>query len=194
MKKLSKFSIKKRLRLKNFDYSNQGAYFITICTKNRIPFFDADNDHAINRMPTVTGKTIAENIWQLIPVQFPFVKLSNFVVMPDHMHGIIIIKKPVDNDSMDYGGVGHVINHMATEEMATKPGGFAGQKNPMLHKNLSTIIRWYKGRCSFEIRKHIPDFAWQSLFYDHIIRDAVSFRRIQKYIDDNPKKLQKSKY
>jgi putative transposase len=67
-----------------------------------------------------------------------------------------------------------------------KPGGFAGNKNPMLHDNISRIIRWYKGRCSFEMHKTHADFAWQSLFHDHIIRNSAEFERIQNYIAKNP--------
>jgi putative transposase len=67
-----------------------------------------------------------------------------------------------------------------------KTGGFAGSKNPMLNENVSRIIRWYKGRCSFEMRKTNPNFGWQSRFYDHIIRNAASFDRIHNYIEDNP--------
>ena len=59
-------------------------------------------------------------------------------------------------------------------------------KNPMFPDNISRIIRWYKGRCSFEMRKIHADFSWQFRFHDHIIRDAQSFDAIQNYIADNP--------
>ena len=67
-----------------------------------------------------------------------------------------------------------------------KRGGITGDKNPMLHDNISRIIRWYKGRCTFEIRKIRADFAWQARFYDHIIRNSDSFNRISEYIKSNP--------
>ena len=54
--------------------------------------------------------------------------------------------------------------------------GFAGNKNPMLNDNISRIIRWYKGRCSYEMRKFHADFAWQTRFYDHIIRNDESHK------------------
>lgn len=56
----------------------------------------------------------------------------------------------------------------------------------MLHQSISTIIRWYKGRTSFEIRKIQPDFGWQSRFHDHIIRSFDSYYRISEYIKNNP--------
>lgn len=58
----------------------------------------------------------------------------------------------------------------------------------MNHENISRIIRWYKGRCSFEMRKIHADFAWQTRFHDHIIRNDQSFQNISNYIINNPKK------
>ncbi|MEX2403493.1 MAG: hypothetical protein WD625_05130, partial [Balneolales bacterium] len=78
--------------------------------------------------------------------------------------------------------------------VAKQPGGFAGNKNPMLHDNLSKIVRWYKGRTSFESRKIHAGFAWQSRFHDHIIRNDESFHRISEYIINNPAKWQEDKF
>ena len=73
-------------------------------------------------------------------------------------------------------------------------GGFAGGKNPMFHDSISKIIRCYKGRCSFEIRKSHASFEWQSRFHDHIISNAHSYENIQNYIRDNPKKWKEDKF
>mgnify|MGYP002476918240 CR=1 FL=1 len=116
-----------------------------------------------------TGK-LAERFWKEIPDHFPFLELDNFVIMPNHVHGILIIKRGTAE----------------TRLIASLRGGFAGNKNPMFHINISRIIRWYKGRCSFEINKIHPGFAWQPRFYDHIIRDAADWERIRNYITDNP--------
>jgi len=91
----------------------------------------------------------------------------------------------IDNDPND---------NVANDNVANETGGFAGNKNPMLHQNISRIIRWYKGRCSFEIRKIHADFNWQSRFHDHIIRDARSFETIQNYIANNPANWNKDKF
>jgi REP element-mobilizing transposase RayT len=64
----------------------------------------------------------------------------------------------------------------------------------MMNENISRIIRWYKGRCSFEIRKIDSDFAWQSRFYDHIIRDEASFQKISNYIINNPANWQEDTF
>jgi putative transposase len=71
---------------------------------------------------------------------------------------------------------------------------FSGNKNPMLHENISKIIRWYKGRCSYESRKINSNFGWQSRFHDHIIRNSKSFDIIQNYIFENPSKWENDKF
>ncbi|MEO7174922.1 MAG: hypothetical protein ABIV51_03715, partial [Saprospiraceae bacterium] len=65
-------------------------------------------------------------------------------------------------------------------------GGFSTFNNPMLNENIAQVLRWYKGRCTFEIRKFEPDFAWQSRYYDIIIQNEESFHQVQSYIEDNP--------
>jgi putative transposase len=88
----------------------------------------------------------------------------------------------------------HVIASPSPPEKTESTGGATGDKNPMLQENISRIIRWFKGRTSYEIRKQKPDFSWQSRFHDHIIRDAKSFEHIQNYILDNPRKWQEDKF
>ncbi|MES2776162.1 MAG: hypothetical protein V4722_18435 [Bacteroidota bacterium] len=81
-------------RLANWDYTSNGSYFITICTKDRIHFFgEISNDE----MHLTEIGILAEKFWFEIPEHFPFVELGNFVVMPNHIHGIIIIDKNSKN-------------------------------------------------------------------------------------------------
>lgn len=169
----------KSARAEWWDYSNEGAYFITICTKNRVHFFG--NVIAKEMQLSETGK-LAEQYWYEIPEHFPFIQLGNFVVMPNHVHGILIISKPNETQTENEENPSNLI------EDTKKVGGFAGNKNPMLHDNISRVVRWYKGRCSFEIRKIQPDFAWLPRFHDHIIRNIDAFNNIQAYILNNPLK------
>ncbi len=67
-------------------------------------------------------------------------------------------------------------------------------QNPMLQDNLSRIILWYKGRTTFETRKTKADFAWQSRFHDHIIRNEQDYQRIAEYINHNPAKWVSDKF
>jgi len=87
-----KFKNKYRIpsaRLKNWDYRNDGAYFITICTKDRTPFFGNVVD---GKMQLSEIGKLAHQYWKEIPEHCPFVKLDAFVIMPNHMHGILMIK------------------------------------------------------------------------------------------------------
>ena len=227
---MDKFLNKYRIpsaRAQWWDYGWNGAYFITICTQNRELFFgeivraDAVTD-AINRVSTTPAGEMAYHYWQEIPDRFPFAELGDFIVMPNHVHGIIIIDKPVSVETQFIASNPEsqfiasnpesqfiasnpesqfiasnpesqfIASDQETRSIASlpnpqkQPGGFAGDKNPMLNDNISNIIRWYKGRCSFEIRKINTDFKWQSRFHDHIIRNDKEYQRISDYIINNP--------
>lgn len=207
-----------------WDYGWNAAYFITICTKDRICYFgkivetpihgvSTQNAHVVDTRsenvekrliaslthepqmrPSEIGQ-IANQYWLEIPERFPFVRLGNHIIMPNHVHGIVIIEKP--NDGRDSQiNERNVETRLIASLLETKQpiGGITGNHNPMLHDNLSKIIRWYKGRMSFESRKIHTDFAWQSRFHDHIIRDDKSFHTISEYIIDNPLKWAEDKF
>lgn len=167
-------------RLQTWDYGSNAAYFITICTAHRECFFGTI-EQGIMQLSDVG--TVAEKYWFEMPEHFPFIKPAAFVVMPNHVHGIIIIDKTdsindVSGDAMNRISTGDAINE--------RKGGFAGDKNPMLNENLSRVVRWYKGRVSFRSKTINPRFSWQSRFHDHIIRDDESFYKISRYIEQNP--------
>jgi REP element-mobilizing transposase RayT len=133
--------------------------------------------------------SIAHQYWCDIPHHFPFVELDAFVVMPNHVHGIIVINK-IDGGIVIDPRFPVETRLIASLQNASSPaspprGGITGHKNPMIHENLSKIIRWYKGGCSFEIRKNNIDFAWQPRFYDRVIRDHHEYCAIKDYIENN---------
>jgi len=167
-------------RLQTWDYSSNAAYFITICTKNREHFFGEIIGNELGMKLNELGK-LANRLWHEIPNHFPFIILEAFIVMPNHVHGILII----DNVETRLIASPPLIASLSTPS-ANKTGGITGNKNPMLHANISRVIRWYKGRCAFEMRKIHADFNWQTRFHDHIIRNAESFARIHNYIQNNP--------
>jgi REP element-mobilizing transposase RayT len=197
-------------RLQNWNYGTNGAYFITICTKDMQHFFGEVVD---KKMVLNTTGALAEEYWIEIVKQFPYVELGNFQIMPNHMHGILIIDKPavetrfiaskLNKEMVDDP---RFIASKLNKEMVDDPrfiasvqpeqeiGGFAGENNPMLADNISRIIRWYKGRCTFEMRKVNQNFGWHSRFHDHIIRNSESFERIQNYIEENPSRWEEDKF
>ncbi|MFA6183756.1 MAG: transposase [Parcubacteria group bacterium] len=188
-------------RLKNYDYSQNGMYFVTICTKDHKHFFGEviDGKMILNDV----GK-IVDKLWQEIPRYFPFVKLDIYQIMSNHIHGNLEI---IRDDNVETRFIASKTNHIhgnleiiRDDNVETRfitsqtNGGVAGGSNPMLNPDsLSSIIRWYKGRCSFEIRKNMKGvtFAWQPRFYDHIIRDNESLNKIREYIIENPEVWEK---
>ncbi len=178
-------------RLKNWNYGDNGYYFVTICTKNKIHFFGEITNEIIELFPT---EKIAEKLWREIPGHFPYIKLDKFIIMPNHIHGILIIDKK-DDRCDEAVNRRDAINRVSTGEMpGNHTGGITGNKNPMLNNNLSRVIRWYKGRTTFEIRKINPQFAWQNNYYDHIIRNEKSYLQISEYIINNPLKWKEDRY
>ena len=163
------------IRLKNWDYGSNGYYFITICTHNRKNYFGVINN---NEMVLSPIGQIAQTHWEEIPQRFLYATIDAFVIMPNHIHGIIIINKL---------GYSKGDNIDVKNDESKNSGGITKEHNPMLHDNLSRILRWYKGRVTFESRKTNLKFKWQSLFHDHIIKDDKALSNIQKYIENNPK-------
>lgn len=181
----------------NWDYRANAGYFVTICTKNRKCFFGnippktmQGNDFLSLMQLSQIGK-IAYDFWLEIPIHFPFVKLDEFVVMPNHVHGIVIIEKPdgteietgrsvVCNDPTKNGD-----NSIKNEQMANispKSG------------SLSAIIRSYKSAVTKNVRKINSNFAWLPRFHDHIIRNEMEFSRIANYIKNNPRNWNEDKF
>ena len=202
-------------RMQDYDYGSNGCYHVTICTKNREHYFGeivVETDNVETRRNVETrliaslrateiGK-IAEKFWLDIPNHFPFVILDQFVIMPNHIHGILIFNKNDDMNGQqqckDATPCRDAINRVSTDAGNTettehKTGGITGIHNPMLYENLGRVIRWFKGRVSFECRSLI-DFAWQERFHDHIIRDNNGLDNIRKYIINNPQNWQDDDY
>jgi REP element-mobilizing transposase RayT len=183
----NKFQNKYRIsssRLKNWDYGKNGAYFITICTGNREHFFGeivSVNDE--NEMKFNEIGLLANEFWAEIPKHFPFVELGNYQVMPNHVHGILIIdKKNVIDD---------VVIDIVVETLHCNISTGNGIKNEQMAKispksgAISTIICSYKSVVTKYAHHIHADFEWQERFHDHIIRDSESFKRIQNYIENN---------
>ena len=197
-----KFKDKYRIpsnRLKGHDYGMNGCYYVTICTKNREHYFGEIVNEKLQL--SETGK-IAEQYWLDIPNHFPFVVLDEFVIMPNHIHGILFFDKPDNNAHCENAIFGNAhggnaqgrdaINRVSTivpQQIVPPPkkiGGITGVHNPMLHENLGRVIRWFKGRVSFECRKINIDFAWQTRFHDSIIRNDDALANVRGYILNNP--------
>ncbi len=172
-------------RLQNWDYGANGAYFITICTENRDHFFGEifGGVMKLNELGL-----LAHEYWAEIPCRFPFVALGNFVVMPNHIHGILIIDKlthpglPVETLQCNVSTNADKCKNEKMAKISPKPG------------SVSTVVRSYKSVVSKNARLIHAGFGWQTRFYDHIIRDAQSFETIQNYIANNPANWERDKF
>lgn len=134
---------------------------------------------------------IAETCWQNIPLHFPFVKLGEFVIMPNHVHGIIIIDKA--DDGRNKTDVKHGVETQYFTSLRSgnqKPLNEFGPQS----RNLASIVRGFKIGVTKNARIIQPDFKWQPRYYDHIVRDRKSFNTISEYIRYNPTKWATDKY
>jgi len=149
------------------NYSEDGWYFTTICTKNYEPVFGKIQDGQIQLSPL--GK-IAEQCWLDLPNHYPNCQLDEFIIMPNHVHGIIIIENPAP----------------ISVRTGLKP---VPNPNPKKH-SLSEIVRGFKTFSSRKINTAQNEFLfrWQRSFYDHIIRNEKSLEKIRTYIYFNVEK------
>jgi len=176
-------------RLKGWDYSGNGCYFVTICTRDRECLF-GDLADGFVRLSQV-GE-IARNCWENIPKHFSAARLDEFVIMPNHIHGIVVIEN--DDCLDDCRDVGRDVACY----VSTGTGTGTGADNPMSKispkpGSLGVIVRSYKSAVTRRCRQGGYDFFWQSRFYDHIIRDDESFNRVREYIINNPIKWELDK-
>ena len=161
-------------RLPAWSYASNAGYFVTICTNGKKYFFGEVVEGEMQLSPI--GE-IAHKLWYEIPNHFSNCRIDLFCVMPNHVHGILVINQTQEEDAM---------NRVSTRGDGQR-GGVTGLFNPMLSKNsLSKIIRWYKGRCTFEINQIYEGFGWQERFHDNIIRDEFARDQIRQYIINNP--------
>ena len=161
-------------------------YFVTICTQNFVEWFGVVNNEKmdLNKM----GE-IANSCWTKIPNHFPNVELDEYIIMSNHIHGIIgindISRDADHNESNDKmksrtNSRRDVACNVSTSNRMSK---ISPKPN-----SLSVIIRSFKSAVTKLIRKsHNPNFAWQPRFYDHVIRNENSLEKIQNYILLNPK-------
>jgi len=187
------------IRAQWWDYGWSGAYFITICTQNREHYFGEIQN---NKMILSHVGIIADLLWHQIPKHHKNVELGDFVVMPNHIHGILIIDKQLDNvnvDNMDKVETGHALSLPSIQMLQTsspvefqKPGLKRFQN---IGKNtISSIVGSYKSAVTKHANRLGYTHQWQKLFYDNIIRDNNQYQRISDYIVSNPENWAKDKF
>lgn len=190
----NKFQNKYRIpsaRWREWNYGDEGAYFITICTKQREHYFGEIKN---GQMQLSEIGRIAHDEWLKSMDIRPDMNLDMecFVVMPNHFHGIVVIGKNEynlvrDNGvSTDYETETNIIELFQKIETITSANHFGPQS-----KNLASIMRGFKSAVTTNARELNISFGWQTRFHDHVIRDDDEFRRIAFYIEQNPMNWEK---
>lgn len=158
-------------------------YSVTICTKNHECHFFENKTVELS----IIGK-IVQQFWMEIPDHFSNVSLDEFIIMPNHIHGIIMINHNDCKNGMvetpHWGVSTSVSTTTRTNNNQTKIGGYNPNWKP---NSLGSIINQFKSICTKQIRRlYNPNFQWQTRFYDQIIRNEESLYNIRQYIRCNP--------
>ena len=166
---------RKIIRLQWYDYKKSGAYFVTFCTYDRINFFgEIDN----NQMALSKIWQIADTYINDIQNHYPYIRIDEYIIMPNHIHIIIFIENNINNTEIDD------INSSKW--------------------SLSSIIWSYKSACTKTINEQIKswninftnsnNFWRQRRYHDHIIRNDIEYQNIKNYIINNPKNRKDDKF
>jgi putative transposase len=164
---------RKSPRLQGYDYSREGAYFVTICTHGRAYLF---GDVVDNQMRLNDVGAIADETWYTIPLHHPHVELDAFVVMPNHVHGIIVIHR----DSVGTG---------RAPSVPIPPSALSIPSFDTTKQTLGVVIGAYKSAITKAVNRRMglrAPLMWQVRFHDHIIRDARELDIFRAYVADNP--------
>jgi len=166
-------------RLKHWDYTTPAYYFVTLCIRNRQIYYfgNINNDKIIlNNLGKIINK-----YWLKIPNHFNNVVLDEYIVMPNHVHGIIRI----ENNNIHPVGTCHGMSLQNTRQFSHP------QKN-----SLSMIINQFKSACTKILKQNnqIRISFWQPKFHDHIIHNKHELYKIRQYIIDNPKNWYRDRY
>jgi REP element-mobilizing transposase RayT len=169
-----KYTIKSA-RLENYDYSQNGLYFVTICTKDREELF---GEIMNEKMILNDAGKIVQDEWLKTPIIRKNVFLDAWVIMPNHLHIIIEINNQLSDDIPTRG-------RDALQCVSTGDAQYGNKFGPQIN-NLASIIRGFKGVVTKRVHMCNFYFHWQPRFYDHIIRNDESLNKIREYIIKNP--------
>ena len=193
---MDKFKNKYRIpsaRASWWNYGWSGAYFITICTQNREHFFGEIKNGKMILSPC---GVLADVFWHEIKNHTQNVELGAFVVMPNHIHGILVLN--YDAESVVQTIPTTPVETLHATSLQRQQSGFP--KNEfMAHispksNTISTIIRSYKSAVTKHANRLGIENGWQSRFHDHIIRNDTEYQRINDYIETNPLNWEQDKF
>ena len=174
---------RRSLRLKNYDYSRTGAYFVTVCVRKRLCLF---GDIVEGRMNASARGEMVAKAWHDLPGHYAGVNVDSFVLMPNHIHGIVVLN-PNSVGAAPCGRPSSV-----TVVNAGQPRGVAptNEKRLALPDVIHRFKSWTTKLYSDGVRRHrwppFPGQLWQRNYYEHVIRDDDDLEKIREYILANP--------
>lgn len=168
------------IRLPGYGYSDEGAYFVTICTKKRDCLFGEVRNGTVEL--SKIGQ-IVRDYWLEIPKHFENVQLDEFVIMPNHLHGIIVLEKRVECIQPLQN------NNVGVQYIEPSPGidPAPNKYQHVIPKSIGSIIRSFKAAATRWCRENsLEGQIWQRNYYEHIIRSEIPLNKIRRYIMGNP--------
>ena len=165
---------RRSIRMKGYDYSKTGTYFVTICTQNKECLFGkvVDGKVRLNKMGLMVKKC-----WVEIPSHFPNMELDEFVVMPNHVHGIIIISDA--NSKIRAKNLSPLREYVPIHQP------------PGTSKTIGSVVRGFKIGVSKWLRQNSTIHkVWQRNYYEHVVRNENEMNLVREYICNNPLKWQ----
>ena len=175
---------RRSIRLRGYDYRQPGAYFVTICTQDRECIFGEAVDGRI--VLNVPGQMV-ETVWRELPQHYPGMQLDAFVVMPNHVHGIIVLVAAGPSACPD--------GSAQRREVIGQPQGAMGQPQGVaptmslpyvVHRFKSLTTARYSQGVLQDGWRPFPGRLWQRNYYEHIVRAEDELSRVRRYIADNP--------
>lgn len=171
------------IRLPNYDYSQQGLYFITVCTQNREYLFGDIVNAKMNLNPV--GEMV-DRWWNEIPNKYPGVKLDICQTMPNHIHMIINI--------VSDGSVRGSTHGSTPTKKYNNDNNVGADPCVRPYPTVGTIIQWFKTMTTNEYINHVKTNHWEPFskrifqrnYYEHIVRNDVELFKIREYIENNP--------
>jgi putative transposase len=177
LKAMTLFRTKYRIesaRKPYWDYSSPGWYFVTICTKDRKTHFGRVMDGSMNLSDIGAYATAC---WQEIPAHHSRTNIDEFIVMPNHVHGIIVIVGPERLPELRKRGETRGVPELSSVHPKTG--------------SLGAVVGSFKAAVSYWCRTQEVEFGWQARFHDRIIRGRNSLKAVREYIRENPANWQR---
>jgi REP element-mobilizing transposase RayT len=176
---------RRSIRLPAYDYAQPGAYFVSICSQNRECLF---GDVTNGKMILNQRGEMVERTWRELAECYPGVEVDAFVVMPNHVHGIIVLvgAGPVGTGPVGTGPVG--AGPRACPEGSGQPQGVARTMSlpDVVHRFKSLTTARYRRGVLQDGWQPFPGRLWQRNYYEHVVRSEEELDRIRQYIIDNP--------